>query len=108
MLAVLALFLSSCNPAPTPAPTATVTDTALPTLTRTATSTPTQTPTLTPTPEPAWYQPLDPSLGVLKYSYALVNNPKAKVYTSLHDAVTHTGNFGYLPKYPAYVAYTTT
>ncbi len=108
MLAVLALFLSSCNPAPTPAPTATVTETALPTLTRTATSTPTQTPTLTPTPEPAWYQPLDPSLGVLKYSYALVNNPKARVYVSPQDAVAHTGNFGNLPKYPAYVAYTTT
>ena len=108
MLAVLALFLSSCNPAPTPAPTATVTETALPTLTPTATSTPTLVPTLTPTPEPAWYQPLDPSLGVLKYSYALVNNPKARVYVSPQDAVAHTGNFGNLPKYPAYVAYTTT
>jgi lipoprotein-anchoring transpeptidase ErfK/SrfK len=44
----------------------------------------------------------------LKYSYALVNNPKARVYVSPQDAVANTGNFGYLPKYPAYVAYTTT
>jgi lipoprotein-anchoring transpeptidase ErfK/SrfK len=47
-------------------------------------------------------------MGALKYNYALVNNPKAKVYASLQDAVANTGNFGYLPNYPAYVAYTTT
>ena len=108
ILAVLAAFLSSCGPAPTPLPTVTVTETATPSVTATATFTPTQTPTLTPTPEPAWYQPLDPSLGMLKYNYALVNNPKARVYISLQDAVANTGNFGYLPNYPAYVAYTTT
>ena len=108
VLAVLALFLSSCNPVPTPVPTATATETLLPTRTPTVTSTPTQTPTPTPTPEPAWYRPLDPSIGTLKYHYALVNNPKARVYVSLQDAIARTGNFGTLPNYPAYVAYTTT
>jgi lipoprotein-anchoring transpeptidase ErfK/SrfK len=47
-------------------------------------------------------------MGALKYNYALVNNPKARVYVSLQDAAAKTGNFGYLPNYPAYVAYTTT
>ena len=65
-------------------------------------------PHFTPTPEPAWYQPLNPSMGALKYNYAQVNNPKARVYVSLQDAVAKTGNFGTLPNYPAYVAYTTT
>jgi hypothetical protein len=51
---------------------------------------------------------LDPSLGILKYNYAQVNNPKARVYASLLDAVGKTGNFGYLPKFPAYVAYSQT
>jgi lipoprotein-anchoring transpeptidase ErfK/SrfK len=46
-------------------------------------------------------------MGALKYNYALVNNPKARVYVSLQDAVAKTGNFGHLPKSPAYVAYTT-
>ncbi len=70
--------------------------------------TPTQTPTVTPTAEPAWYQPLDPAFGVLKYQYAEVINQRAKVYASIKDAIGKTGNFGYLPKFPAYVAYTTT
>ncbi len=108
MLVLLALFPSSCGQVPTPALTATVTETALPTLTPTATSTPTLVPTPTPTPEPAWYQPLEPSLGTLKYNYAQVNNAKARVYVSLQDAVLKTGNFGHLPTFPAYVAYTTT
>ncbi|HEY5270668.1 MAG TPA: L,D-transpeptidase [Anaerolineales bacterium] len=110
VLLALLLFLSACQSAPSPAPTVPVpvTETALPTLTPTATSTPTQIPTLSPSPEPAWYQPLDPSMGALKYNYALVNNPKARVYISLQDAVVKTGNFGFLPNYPAYVAYTTT
>jgi lipoprotein-anchoring transpeptidase ErfK/SrfK len=47
-------------------------------------------------------------MGVLKYNYALVNNPKARVYASLEDALKKSGNFGFLPHYPAYVAYTTT
>jgi len=106
-LAVLALFLSSCGQTPTTAPTAPVTEPALPTQTPTTTSTPTQTPTLTPTPEPAWYQPLDPSYGVLKYQYAEVVNERARVYISFQDAVAKTGNYGPLPEYPAYVAYTT-
>ncbi len=110
MLAVFVLFLSACSPAPTPAPTVPVTETALPTLTPTVMTTfpPTQTPIPTLTPEPAWYQALDPSLGVLKYNYAEVMNPHAKVYASLEDAVAQTGNYGHLSNYPAYVAYTTT
>jgi len=103
---LLVLILSACGAAPTPV--LTPSKTATPSATATATFIPTQTPTLTSTPEPAWYQPLDPSLGMLKYNYALVNNPKAKVYASLQDAVANNGNFGYLPKSPAYVAYTTT
>ena len=106
----LVFLLAACQPVATPAPTPA--ETALPTLTKltptdTAIFTPTPTPTLTPTPEPAWYQPLDLSLGLLKYNYAQVNNPQARVYVSLQDAVAKTGNFGYLPNYPAYVAYTT-
>jgi lipoprotein-anchoring transpeptidase ErfK/SrfK len=101
------LLLASCQVAPTPAPIPTETDTLTPTATATATSTPTPIPTLTPTPEPAWYQPLDPSLGALKYHYAEVVNDRAKVYTSFQDAVGKTGNYGPLPNYPAYVAYTT-
>jgi lipoprotein-anchoring transpeptidase ErfK/SrfK len=104
----LLLLLPACQPSATPGPAPTAT--SLPTLTATtkATITPTQTIIPTLTPEPAWYQPLDPSLGVLKFNYAQVNNPKARVYVSLQDAVAKTGNFGYLPNYPAYVAYTTT
>ncbi len=107
---VLSILVSACRPVPTPAPTPT--ETVLPTWTETTTatasSTPTEIPTLTPTPEPAWYQPLDPSLGVLKYHYAQVSIPKARVYVSLQDALAKNGNFGYLPNYPAYIAYTTT
>jgi lipoprotein-anchoring transpeptidase ErfK/SrfK len=44
---------------------------------------------------------------VLKYRYAQVNNQKARVYTSMEDAVGDSGNFGFLPDFPAYVAYTT-
>jgi len=64
--------------------------------------------TVFPNIEPAWYALLDPSLGSLKYQYAQVTNPKARVYVSLQDATAKNGNFGYLPNYPAYVAYTTT
>ncbi|MDP2994497.1 MAG: hypothetical protein Q8N46_05170, partial [Anaerolineales bacterium] len=106
LIVALVFLLAACQSPATPAPTPT--ETATPSVTATATFTPTQTPTLTPTPEPAWYQPLDPSMGALKYNYALVNNPKARVYISLPDAVANTGNFGYLPNYPAYVAYTST
>jgi lipoprotein-anchoring transpeptidase ErfK/SrfK len=106
LLAIL-LLLTACGPAATPLPTAAPTGTPSPTATATATSTPTPIPTLTPTPEPAWYQSLDPSLGVLKYHYAEVTNNRAKVYASFQDAVAKTDNYGYLPEYPAYVAYTT-
>jgi hypothetical protein len=108
------LFLSACGPAAGPSPTASLTnppvdaptDTPIPTATATPIPTPTSLPTFTP--EPNWYQALDPALGVLKYQYAEVVNKKAKVYASLPDAVEKTGNYGYLPKFPAYVAYTTT
>ncbi|MCX6035993.1 MAG: L,D-transpeptidase, partial [Chloroflexi bacterium] len=108
LLVALVFFLAACGPAPTSIPSLTETVTPSITTMATATFTPSQTPTLTPTPEPAWYQLLDPSMGALKYNYALVNNPKARVYISLQDAAAKTGNFGYLLNYPAYVAYTTT
>jgi lipoprotein-anchoring transpeptidase ErfK/SrfK len=107
LFVALVLLLAACSQVPTPALTVRVTETALPTLTPTATSTPTQTPTLTPSPEPAWYQPLDPSMGALKYQYAEVVDERARVYVSFQDAVAKTGNYGPLPEYPAYVAYTT-
>jgi lipoprotein-anchoring transpeptidase ErfK/SrfK len=107
--ALLVVFLlSACRAKPTPSPLATGTYIPTLTLTETATFTPTQTPTSTPTPEAGWYQPLDPSMSELKYSYAQVNNPKARVYVSLQDAAAKTGNFGYLPNFPAYIAFTTT
>ena len=43
---------------------------------------------------------------MLKYNYAQVTNLQARIYVSLQDAVAKTGNFGLLPNYPAYVAYT--
>ena len=104
---LLVLILSACGSAPTPAPTVTVSETPTPSITATVIFTPTQTSTLAPTPEPAWYKLLDPSLGVLKYNYAEVTNPQAKVYAKLEDAVAQNGNYGYLPDYPAYVAYAT-
>jgi lipoprotein-anchoring transpeptidase ErfK/SrfK len=63
-------------------------------------------PTPTVTPEPAWYEALDPSYGALKYQYAEVVNARAKIYARFEDAVGKTGNYGHLPNYPAYVAYT--
>jgi lipoprotein-anchoring transpeptidase ErfK/SrfK len=108
------LLLVACQAAPTSTPSTTA-----PTLTSTATTraaTPihTATATLLPpptsqpsnTPEPAWYQKVDPALGALKYQYANVLNAKARVYASFKDAVAKTGNFGHLPNFPAYVAYT--
>ncbi len=100
------LLLSSCQAAATPTPTPTETLTPTLTATTTATSTPSPTSTLTPTPEPAWYQTLDPALGIFKYNYAEVTDERAKVYATFQDALAKTGNYGYLPKFPAYVAYT--
>jgi hypothetical protein len=108
LLIILLVLLYGCGPAVKPYPTSTPTTSPIPTATATSTATPTQTPTVTPTPEPVWYQPLDPSLGVLKYQYAQVINSKARVYLSLEDAIAKSGNSGPLRKYPAYVAYTTT
>jgi lipoprotein-anchoring transpeptidase ErfK/SrfK len=103
LLAILfSSLLSACRSVPAATPTPTETATPLPT--STATVSPTLTPT--PTPEPAWYQPLDPSTGSLKYSYAQVTNPRARIYVSPQDALARTGNFGHPPNYPAYVAYT--
>ena len=105
LLAILFSILpSACQPVPVSTPSPTGTASLVPT--STATVIPTPTPTVTPTAEPAWYQPLDPSLGLLKYNYALVTNPRARIYVSLQDAITRTGNFGSPPNYPAYVAYT--
>jgi hypothetical protein len=112
LLAWLALFASACSGEQTNvatiSPTAASTITPPPTATATFTPVPTITPTSTSTPEPAWYQAPDPALGVLKYGYAQVTNSRARVYASLPDAVAGNGNFGYLPEYPAYVAYSTT
>ncbi len=99
VLIALLLFLSACQPAATPIPTSTETLTPSATATATATSTPTQ----TPTPEPAWYTPLDASYSAMEYRYGLVDNPDARRYTTLADAVNKTGNFDRLP-IPAYVA----
>jgi lipoprotein-anchoring transpeptidase ErfK/SrfK len=104
---LLVVIFTACVPAPTPASTSTATSSPLPSLTPTVTFTPSPTSTITPTPEPAWYIPLDPSLGKLKYQYAEVVNTRARVYLTYQDAVAKNGNFGYLPEYPAYVAYTT-
>lgn len=101
-LFLLLLFITACGAEPTPAPIPTETATLIPTAT--ATSIPSPTPTVTPTPQPAWYMPLDPGLGLLKYKYAEVIDPQAKVYRTLEDAVAATGNFGYLPNSPAYVS----
>ncbi len=101
----MAILLASCTSSPAPIPTPTETIQPSATATATATLPPTQTPTPSPTSEPTWYQLLDPSLGVLKNQYAQVINPKARVYVSLQDAVVKNGNFGTLPNYPAYIAY---
>ncbi len=102
---LLVMLGSACQPtdlsSPTTAPT--LTPTLQPTVT--PTDVPSPTPSPTSTPEPAWYQPLDPSTGKLQYSYALVNDPRARVYISLDAAVAKNGDFGYLPKSPAYIAY---
>ena len=106
----IVLFLSACGPAATPMPTTEPTGTATATPIPTATATPIPTPTSLPTftPQAAWYQQIDPALGVLKYQYANVLNARAKVYASFQDAVGKTGNYGHLPNFPAYVAYTKT
>ncbi len=106
----ISLLFASCARSPAPDPTET--PTAVPSVTSTVTSTPSplpsSTPTITPTPEPGWYQSLEASLSVLKYDYALVKNPQAKVYPSLQDAVSQSFNYANFPAYPAYVAYAST
>ncbi len=102
VLLALILLLVSCGADPTPAPLPTETATVTPT--ETVTETPSPTPTVTPTPQPAWYTPLDPSLGVLKYKYAEVTDPQARIYRTVEDAVAQNGNFGILEHFPAYVS----
>ncbi len=108
-LAILVLLMTSCQAAPVPTPTPA--PTSSPTVTITPTSTPVPTSTSTPlpslTPEPGWYQIVTPALGKLKYQYAEVINDHAKVFASFNDAVANDANYGRLPNYPAYVAYTT-
>lgn len=105
LIAVIVFILTSCAPPP-PTPVAAIpaTGTAQPTAIPTETLTPSPTTTPTLTPEPAWYTPLDESYAALEYRYGLVNDPKARVYASLNDAVKGTGNFGSLPNAPAYVS----
>jgi lipoprotein-anchoring transpeptidase ErfK/SrfK len=107
---LILILLSACGSAPLPSPTASPSPipSSTPTPTASPTATLTSTPTITSTPVPPWYENVDPSLGVLKYQYAEVTSDNARVYASLQDAVEKTGNFGYLPDYPAYVAYTST
>jgi len=103
LLSILFPFLlASCGADPTPAPVPT--NAAAPTVSASPTPAPTGTFTPTLTPEPAWYTLLDESYAALEYRYGLVNDPKARVYASLNDAVQGTGNFGYLPNAPAYVS----
>ena len=106
----LFIFLSACGQAPTPilTPTPGTSPTLTATATETSTATAIEIPTATSTPEPAWYQPLEPALDGLKYQYAEVVNKRAKIYASLQDAAGNTGNYGHLPKFPAYVAYSST
>lgn len=101
LLLAFCLLLSACSAAPaaSPTPTGTASQTASPTFT------PTSSPTRTPTPEPAWYQLLDPSLGVLKSNYAEVINPDAKRFAYIEDALVDSPNHDHLVKFPAYVAY---
>jgi len=103
-------LLVACQAAPasTQMPTLTASSTATITQTPTPIPTSTTTPLPTITPEPEWYRTLDPSLSALKYQYAEVTNSKAKVYSTIEDAVAVNGNYGHLPNFPAYVAYTAT
>lgn len=102
-LLLLVLAVPACQPDPSPSPT----EIPSPSPTASITATPTETSTPTPSPEPSWYQPLDPGQGALKYQYAEVVSERARVYATFQDAVAGNGNFGYLPDYPAYVAYST-
>lgn len=110
MVLLTVIILTACQPSTAILATPTDMSTEMPTPLLTYTVIPTPTVTVMPTftPEPAWYRPLDPSYGVLKYKYAIVTNPKAKVYASPEDAIANTGNYGHLQNFPAYIAYTTT
>ncbi len=110
LIVTFVILLASCQAAPSITPTLTASPSITATGSSTSTPIPTETATSLPslTPEPEWYQPIDPSLGALKYQYAEVTNSKAKVYRSFEDAVAANGNYGRLPNFPAYVAYTAT
>jgi hypothetical protein len=102
VLVILTFLLAACAPQPTPVPEPSAT--ASLTFTPPPTSTPTATPTASLTPEPDWYEGTDPAYSVMRYRYGLVQDPAARVYLSLADAVAGNGNFGYLPNAPAYVS----
>ena len=102
--ALMVFLLVSCTSVPAQTPTVVYTKTAFPTPIPTETFTPSPVPSPTLTPEPEWYQPIDASYGMMKYRYGLVENPYARVYLTLNDAVTQNGNFGYLPNTPAGIA----
>lgn len=108
MLAVF--FLPACGFASAPVATSTTTASSVPTLTATTSLLPTATaiPTSTPTPEPSWYQSPGPSGVNLKYQYAQVTNPHARVYPTFQDALDKSFNYGHFPYSPAYVAYSAT
>jgi hypothetical protein len=101
---ISSLILAGCTPAAPSIPTGVPTSIP-PSATPPPTTTSTPTPTSTSTLEPSWYRQLDASPGILKYQYALVENPRARVYLTPQDAAAGNGNFGYLPETPAYLAY---
>ncbi len=102
LFCALFLFLSACTAEATPTPQAVAS--ATPTWTASPTASPSMTPTATSTPEPTWYQPLDESYGIMAYRYGLVEDPDARRYATLEDALANNGNFDRLPILPAYVA----
>ncbi len=104
-LLLLALLLAACSSPATGTQEATATaGTPTQSMPAPPTFTATLLPSATLTPEADWYQPLDASYSVLEYRYGVVENPQARVYRRLQDAVEKNGNFGYLASTPANVA----
>lgn len=106
----LIVWMSACTSVPQVAPSLPPLASPVP-----ASSPPPQalpTPAVSPTPTPAgaeaWYQPLDPSYAALKYSYALVTNPEARMYLSLEGAQSASLINKRLPQANDYVSYTRT
>ena len=100
-LAILAVLLAACQSMGISMPAETnsaMTLTQAPALTVPTLSSPAS-------PEPDWYQPLPRSNNPLKFHYAQVTNPDARVYVRLQDAENENDQFTQLPVYPAYVSY---